>query len=180
MRVRKAKDVSSWFQGWCRGCGPSGLGSRAGMCRITVREQRGRDGWTQAQPVPAPQGWAGEGISWSWKCILWEVCPSAQAHPFSSQTLPGGSVHVRSLVRLLPSPILVFCTQGSPAADVLFEYILSVTPVRTVAWPLWFLSCWFLQNLNLGGEGAAVQTHRPGFLKFACHPDTLLFKMSFK
>lgn len=28
-----------------------------------------------------------------------------------------------------------------------------------------------LQHLNLGGEGAAAQTHRPGFLKCACHPD---------
>lgn len=51
------------------------------------------------------QGWAGRGISWSWKCILWEIpCPSAQAHPFSSQTLPGGSVHVHCLVEAATQP----------------------------------------------------------------------------
>lgn len=132
-------------------------GRRAGI--HWIREQHGRDGWTQAQTVPTPQGWAGEGISQSLKCILWEIlCPSARAYPFFSQSLPGGSVHVHSLVRLLPSLVLVFCTQGSPAADVLFEYLPTVIPVGTVSWPLWFLSCWFLQNLNLGGEGAAVQT----------------------
>lgn len=74
MRIRKAKDVSSWFHGWPGDCG---LGSRAGL----------------------------EDISPSWKCILWEIlCPSAQAHPFSSQILPGGSVHVHCLVEAAAQP----------------------------------------------------------------------------
>lgn len=80
-------------QGWAAGLGSLGF-------------QSGNSMGGGAGLEPAPQGWAGKGISLSWKCILWEIlCPAAQAHPFFSQTLPGGNVCVCSWVRLLPSPV---------------------------------------------------------------------------